>query len=178
MQNIIQRLFLSSVLHLYPTFVVLCGYESFLDAFETFNSVFGRCKLLSCDDSNIPASNFDYDDEKVLYMNIDCSFMNIQQHNTVLNENSGLLDSIISNLQCTVTRDGCPLLKEDGHHPALNFECTINVTELNNFSFKSQCPKYNFRLANFSVLYNMISNVDWSVIDEISDIDEGLCEII
>lgn len=97
--------------------------------------------------------------------------LNLKQSNNVLNCNNKLLDLVLSNLNCDIEHDNCPLVVEDNYHPALMINCDIDlpqVNESNNVDFK----RYNFRKANFPDLYNALAQTNWDFLNDIQDVDE------
>ena len=83
-----------------------------------------------------------------------------------------IIDLVITNLNCEVCHSGSPLVPEDSHHPALNitFQLTVNKNrDPNSFSINNLQMRYNFRKANFLLLYNLLLEVDWSFLPEISE---------
>lgn len=98
----------------------------------------------------------------------------LTQYNKVLNGHDRILDLIISNGKCSVSRCLDPLLNEDTHHPALSFECTLDLNpgRKNNFQ-KCFHNSYNFRKANFPVLYRSISNIDWNFLEVFENVEDA-----
>ena len=102
-------------------------------------------------------------------------FYNLKQCNNILNTNGRLLDLILINKdnQCCVFKSDEPLLKEDHHHPALEFDFKIPKHYKIKFP-TSFTHDYNFRKCNFIGLYEALSLVDWSSLANYSNIDDAL----
>lgn len=98
------------------------------------------------------------------------NFLNIEQFNSIVNSNNKLLDLVLSNRSCRVVEAPDILLEEDSHHPALliYFNAQSNGTSRDNKKYISYA--YNFRKANFPLLYEMFSEVDWNLLYEFSDV--------
>lgn len=103
------------------------------------------------------------------------SFYNLQQHNRILNSNNRLLDLVFTNneTQCEVLRSQDPFLKEDTHHPALEIQIKMTKGHYKKFptSLKNE---YNFRKCNFPLLYESLQMVDWSFLENYSNVDDAL----
>lgn len=103
------------------------------------------------------------------------AFSNLVQVNNVRNANNVLLDLVIvsSSFQnCRVVTDDDPLLPVDQHHPALSisFDRECEWTECE----QVQTTKFNFKKANYRLMYNMFQNVDWYELYECKSVDDAL----
>lgn len=95
-----------------------------------------------------------------------CQFLNLSQYNYVLNYSERILDLVLCNNTCQVTRLLDPFVDEDAHHPALNisFKICFSLNLKHNFETSfSNC--YDFRKANFPLLYEGIANIDWTSLE-------------
>lgn len=93
------------------------------------------------------------------------------------NTNNVLLDLVIvsPHLQdCKVEIDDDPLLALDKHHPALslNFECSYEWVECEQI----RTIKFNFKKANFNLMYRLIQNQDWKTVYDCCDINVVISE--
>jgi hypothetical protein len=104
------------------------------------------------------------------------AFLDLESHNNIQNCNSRTLDIVITDRgsKTNVFRE-TPLVPEDPHHP------TLLVTVCMPFSCYHHSPgpesvvsKYNFRRGNFLLLYDLLKNVHWSSISQITDVDEAV----
>lgn len=125
------------------------------------------------------------DDHKVEIVNNFLNFFSFQQFNNIENINKRLLDLIISNVPCEVTRDYVPFLQEDDHHPSLTITFKLSLSNKCKVARNRNNKSFNFKKANFPELYKAILFKDWKFLDEIVDVNEaveqfylGLYEII
>ncbi|XP_063921238.1 uncharacterized protein LOC135136039 [Zophobas morio] len=100
------------------------------------------------------------------------NFNNLQQFNTVVNRYGRLLDLIYSNLECSVENAICPLVDEDFHHPALELNLNFQSGKPpSSFRMNNSVSNYNFKKANFPLLYELITNADWSFLENINNVN-------
>nr|CAH7747916.1 unnamed protein product [Callosobruchus chinensis] len=95
------------------------------------------------------------------------------QYNNIVNSNGRLLDLVIANHECIVTRS-TPIAREDHHHPALSINLKISQETNSNFEFNSNEVQYNFKRADFLNLYIDFLNIDWNWCNEETDVN-ALC---
>ena len=98
------------------------------------------------------------------------SFFDIDQVNSVLNGNGRLLDLVMSCGPVSVSESLDPLLPADKHHPALHIEFDTFLPQ-QKYSNRAQNTSYNFKKANFQLLYSKLLNINWSFLDSISNVD-------
>lgn len=109
---------------------------------------------------------------QILALNNFMSALNIHQYNYIYNQNNNILDLILSNRKCIVEKSFDALVHEDNHHPALNISVDLNTKEKLKNNFRINYGNYyNFRKANFPILYEMLYNVDWSYLTYCNDIE-------
>lgn len=107
------------------------------------------------------------------------NYHGLKQNNLVLNNNSRLLDLVLTNekLPCSVLQCSDPLVPEDLHHPSLHIEIELAIGNAgiprNTPSIKNL--RYNFRRGNYIGLYDAIANKDWSSCFLTDDINKA-CE--
>lgn len=92
----------------------------------------------------------------------------------MLNTNNRLVDLVLTNIYCIVTHQIITVVEEDLHHPALLATQQCLSTNNNNFP-NNLIPKhvpYNFRKANFGVLYILLK-VDWDFQDDVLDVNDS-----
>jgi hypothetical protein len=84
-----------------------------------------------------------------------------------------MLDLILATEQISteIHRDELPLVSEDVHHPCLNISLFCNLHLMNSFSSRNNLSKYNFRKADYIGLYAALSDVDWTHILTITDVE-------
>lgn len=133
--------------------------------------------LLILGDFNIPNFANDLIDDTLSRLLINfANFLNLTQCNSVKNHQGKLLDLIFSNIPCTITRDNIPFVAADAFHPALIITGDINIHQYINFDISQNNNKsYNFRKANFPSLYSSLLAVDWSILQNYTDVNL-LCE--
>lgn len=98
------------------------------------------------------------------------------QHNSVMNPNNNLLDLVFSSseMNLNVTKCDFPLVFEDFHHPSISI--SLQVTKnLNYPSFPcNNSLVYNFHKANFPLLYNAFCDINWSFLNDFSNVNEAI----
>lgn len=150
-------------------------YLKLFEAFENLPHIYDS-KILIMGDFNLPnLSNptpnpIDLDVE--LLRNF-LDFHGFNQVNNVLNCNNCLLDLVLSNVICTVHKETSALVPEDIYHPALNIEISFYQNKNESFPVETTQKRYNFRKANFPVLYDHILNVDWSSLNKYTCVNEA-----
>nr|XP_022900159.1 uncharacterized protein LOC111413428 [Onthophagus taurus] len=102
-------------------------------------------------------------------------FHDFRQYNTIVNINNRLLDLIFANMSCAVTRDLDPLLAEDSHHPVLAI-VLVYAPQVSMFKQRG-VPTYNFRRADYPLLYRMLGEVNWSDLDGIGMVEDA-CRLL
>lgn len=149
----------------------------FLDAFEQLDFLQDK-PIIIFGDFNVPSFvDTSARDGCKLALDNFITFFEFHQHNNVLNLNNRLLDLVFSNVACRVSRDKCPLLPEDLHHPALIVEiCRQSFKKEQAFQSNIDFKSYNFKKANFVDLYRDMLNIDWSILLEINDINIAIDE--
>ncbi|KAK9751445.1 hypothetical protein QE152_g4998 [Popillia japonica] len=104
------------------------------------------------------------------------SFANVTQKNTFKNANNRLLDLILSNVECQLFREDDPLVGVDEHHPPLLIDVVLNTADRKHSKFEGCGLRgWNFRRANFNLLYSMLAGVDWSFLEAYTDA-EAACD--
>lgn len=133
--------------------------------------------VLFVGDFNIP--NFlslERNDPKVIVMDGFMATLNLSQLNTVLNVNGKLLDLIFSNVpfRISVEREGTPLVREDTYHPALSVTLFVLDPPARKRFPSNANVRYNFRRANYMMLYHELFLADWSDLTGTTDINSCL----
>nr|CAH7754429.1 unnamed protein product [Callosobruchus chinensis] len=157
------------VLYVPPTTNVDSYYQLF-EYLELLETIYGKNVLL-VGAFNIPSyvnyrNNIEGGKElkcELLNSFLDCfSFV---QYNNIVNSNGRLLDLVIANHECIVTRS-TPIAREDHHHPALSINLKITQETNSNFEFNNNEVQYNFKRADFLNLYIDFLNIDWNWCNE------------
>ena len=125
-------------------------------------------------DFNLPDVHDLSDPKHRLWYNL-CSFLNLTQFNNIKNASGKLLDFVLTNFdECQVEKEIFPIVNEDSYHPAL----TINITYksqmyFSSFPTSSNVKTYNFKKADFPLLYSLLFDIDWSFIENFADVNEA-----
>ena len=161
-----------TVLVLYiPPSIALSYYEQFLEALSLHNCTQSK-NLIILGDFNAPFFNKNTNDLKHNLLNNFSIMFNLQQYNNIKNINGGTLDLVYSNVKCSVVEEDLPLSKVDTYHPPLRIAVMSSTDGFKQFDLcKSPIKYFNFRKANFYLLYNQILNADWSQVYNCSEVD-------
>ncbi|CAH0556770.1 unnamed protein product, partial [Brassicogethes aeneus] len=83
------------------------------------------------------------------------NFSDLIQYNAIFNSDSKLLDLVLGNVDCTVSHNNNPFVKEDRYHPALEVDVLLHFEKYYNFPVHNtqNSKQYNFKKANFPLLY-------------------------
>lgn len=110
-------------------------------------------------------------DNKILSLVNFLNMFNLQQQNFVFNTDGKLLDLVICNKKCAVEQSDDILTREDDFHPALNILLEFSHYTNTKFNFPKNADKrYNFRNANFQLLYDTLQHEDWTFVNSFSHI--------
>lgn len=146
--------------------------------FEHFESLYHLydTKMLMVGDFNLPNLYDNSNDHRVeLFKNFSDLFA-LRQLNNIKNINNRILDLILSNITCTVSRESIPLVPEDEHHPSLNISFYLSIDKKHCFPVNLSQFKYNFRKANFPLLYDHILKTDWADLYVTNNVDAA-CDV-
>lgn len=124
-------------------------------------------KVLLIGDFNLPNYNENINDNKSTILTNFMDLLKLQQFNHITNTNNRLLDLVLSNSNCVVSRDVLPFVNEDPHHPSLLIEFDIYSPASRRAEFalnKSLSKEFNFRKANYPLMYDKFLHADWSPI--------------
>lgn len=111
------------------------------------------------------------DNTHVTALNNFMNFLNLSQYNLVCNSNVRILDLVLSTFQCHVSKSEDILLKEDIHHPSLVVTFDLGVAKPEKKFPSDFTNTFNFRRANFPLLYQQLFNTDWSFLTLYTDVD-------
>lgn len=148
-------------------------YENIFEYFFSLKYIYNS-DILILGDFNIPNFSLNVLNNHNLLLQNFLNFFELKQFNSIKNKNNRILDLVIAKNDCEVEKAIDVLLNEDLHHPALkilrpNIKNNGNKKQLNNE------PIYNFRKANFAVLYDQLSLVNWNFLSEFEDVNDA-CE--
>lgn len=105
-----------------------------------------------------------------------CNVLNLQQHNTVLNNDGKLLDLVLSDghVDVSINRADSPVVVEDIYHPALEINIKLLMDQKQqNFPTANTCYM-DFRRANCDVLSGALSDMDWTFLLSYDNVDHAL----
>lgn len=154
------------------------SFEHFALFFEMFSSldyVF-EDKIIILGDFNVPAfASPTAGDRFSGLLRDSLNLLNADQYNEVLNCHGRRLDLVFSTQECNVTRCYDPLVEEDAHHPSLlvSFPITRPLSPLRDCMVDRV---FNFRKADFPLLYESLRLIDWSGLYGIKDVDLACSE--
>jgi hypothetical protein len=102
-------------------------------------------------------------------------FLNFKQINNVRNFNDKLLDLVFTDMKhCNLSRESVPIVTEDAHHPSITVSFIVRKVPFTNFSDFNVCTSfYNFRKANFPLMYSLLAQLDWSYLYGNTDTDNA-----
>lgn len=98
------------------------------------------------------------------------NFLNCEQYNFNSNHLNRLLDLVIANVHCGVSRAIFGLVEEDMHHPTLQINVSLNVDKVKDLK-ANLVSNYNFKKGNYPLMYELFMNVDWTELELITDIN-------
>ena len=144
---------------------------AFFEYIESIYYLYGN-NIVILGDFNIP--NLSSGGPKVDVLSNFAQLFALDQYNHVYNSNNAILDLVLSNISCRVNRELFPLVKEDSYHPSLNISLSLSdFCKKSTFPINLAQQKYNFRKANFPLLYDMILYIDWSDLYTSNDVNES-----
>ncbi|XP_063917329.1 uncharacterized protein LOC135133030 [Zophobas morio] len=161
--NISQKNFYIFVVYIPPS-ISFDVYEQFFTILNEFDLCHNENVLL-IGDFNTPYFNTELPDRFKTTLNNFKDFHNFTQYNSILNSHNRILDLIFSDFQIIVNKSN------DSHHPALDFEFVSNHSNYELFEMNDHYEVFNFKKANFSVMYQMLVSTDWSFLNEQADVN-------
>lgn len=120
-----------------------------------------------------------YANHNAFCSNIICNFTffnNLEQCNDVLNNHKRVLDLVMSNLTCEVRRSDLPLVSENAYNPALKIRMEWKHNVQTNFSARPKTICYNFRKANYPLMYELRLSKDWFFLNHVDDVNVACME--
>lgn len=157
-------------------------YKSFFSLLESIVDIASH-NIVLLGDFNIPSIcgtvsllGHNIKNNKVLELFNFMSVNNLNSHNNILNIHQRTLDLIFTNFgECLVNRETDPLVEEDSHHPALFI--IINCKFLiKNQSKASNSDNYNFKKADFELMYRDLSEINWSDLEKYTCVNRAVDE--
>jgi hypothetical protein len=111
-----------------------------------------------------------YNCNLVTVINRSSQYLSLKQFSDVKNLSHRLLDLVFSSLECVVIHDSTPFVNEDLYHPALSISVCLSTYDIN-FVPSNTAKTYNFKRANYDLLYQELLATDWSFLNYYSEID-------
>lgn len=168
--------FVHTSLHIFLLYLPKTPSLNEIDILLTYltQHFFNANRLLLLGDFNIPQYVLQNNNYRLYTLLCEyCDFLNLQQMNSVLNEEGRLLDLVFANYDCVVQRCEIPLSREDIlYHPSLDICFTLNDVR-SNFTANPSATQYNFRKAAYPSLYNSLTSVEWKILETCQNIDEA-----
>ena len=100
-------------------------------------------------------------------------FLSLSQYNNVRNNLNRMLDLVICNTHLTISRVTDALVPEDAYHPALTWIISFERVKPPAMLVPGVEERFNFRKANFSGLYNALSQINWEFLFQHNDINSA-----
>nr|CAI5835906.1 unnamed protein product [Callosobruchus analis] len=149
-------------------------YEILFDTLLASSFLFGNNHILIVGDFNLMNyANYMItgdSDTKIQMLNSFVQIVNVKQFNNVYNKSNRILDLVFHNSDCVVSKSLNSFVKEDSHHPALDIHCKLGIAVNHKDNFPvmyNNC--YNFKKANFTLMYDLILGTDWSLLTTFDD---------
>lgn len=137
-------------------------YEECFSYIESFALYSDQITIL-VGDFNIPQFCNNNCNSNVVQLTFEfMSYMQLIQYNTIRNVSDVVLDLVLSSIECTVTKSINPLVSEDVHHPALQIKYAMSTAAGD--CVLNRVEQYNFAKGDYLLLYNLMKNVDWSIL--------------
>lgn len=104
-----------------------------------------------------------------------CKYMNmynLRSVNGIVNNTGRTLDLVLTSLDCSVTEDEIPITRVDQlYHPPLNIELDFVRSSKSSVASNMFRYQYNFKKANFNLIYEKLANMDWSCLHRENSVD-------
>lgn len=148
-------------------------YERFFDKIECF-LVGNNSEFAIVGDFNIPCYvNALSCNNSLNLLKSFLSFNNLIQLNHVRNHNNVILDLVIASFEnVRVDRTDDSLLPVDIHHPCLSI-CLETGSPVDHCKVVST-TKFNFKKADFQLMYRLFESQSWAVLDGITDVNMAI----
>ena len=101
-------------------------------------------------------------------------FSGFHQVNGIRNSSDRLLDLVVTNANCSVSRSESSLVSEDPLHPTLSINIPLSI-KTQRCATNPNNVRYNYKKADLNKLYAAIGAIDWSGLVECGDINK-LCD--
>ena len=155
---------ISIILIYAPPAMPIHVFFEFLDAFLDFCNLLDE-KLIILGDFNVPqfidhGTDGIFNKKSSVLINA-VNFLDLRQLNCILNSQRLCLDLVLFNLSGEVAQADFPMLSQERYHPAIEISMCIGASyAFVNSVLNHESPRYNFRKANFQLLYDCILHED------------------
>jgi hypothetical protein len=130
--------------------------ETFFELLSTTDYVYND-NVVIMGDFNVPNYMFENSQDKFALLIKDYQqLLEFSQYNNIYNSYDRILDLVLSTKGCEVLRDNVPIVEEDAHRPPLIVELSYNCNNLKKFAGHTDYIRYNFKKANYPLLYSLI----------------------
>lgn len=157
--------------------------QCFKDYVDIFTNIDHRIslntKIILFGDFNLPCVNgarfiFDNNSKITACMHELINIYNLESFNNCLNEDFRTLDLIFGNIDIRVSDDCLPAVPVDKKHPPLIADFEIKGEYMINNSSNNLENKYNFKIANFTLLYEMLRDCNWDTLTSFMNVDDAV----
>ena len=149
-----------------PPSTSLINIEQFFEILESETNLHSENVVFLLGDFNAPSFITDNSNRYSVILNNFQNLYNLVQINAVHNQIGRILDLIFPNMEpISVCKSDNPLVNEDKYHPALDFSIQFTRSQFKPFAINHDTPHFNFKKANYHLLYDMLRSADWSCIN-------------
>ena len=159
-----------------PPSVSFVDFSVFFELFSSLQYLNEGVTSVLVGDFNVPSFCATGSTRENVTLNNFSGFHNMSQCNSVANNVGRLLDLVFCNSVCTVGGCADPIVSEDLYHPTLEVSLSIATDRRHRFSPDDQMHSYNFKRADFPLLYDLFQSADWSFVEEFDDVDQACDE--
>lgn len=172
--NVFGKVIVISTVYFAPR-SLLSSYQEYFNMLENIQCLVDN-ELIIVGDFNVPeintaSYNFANGNHIVKSLNEFMNFFNLNLYNNILNSENKTLDLVISSFELQVNQQIDSLVPIDVFHPALVISKNFNFSNpLINDSIES-VNMYNYRNADFNLLYELLYHTEWNVLNRCSDVN-------
>ena len=147
-------------------------FNKFFESLQSLDIMINS-NLVLLGDFNVPNFSFGISDQFTFTLSNFSEFNNFVQYNNVWNSHQHILDLVFSNVNCHVNLAHFGLVNLDSHHPPLDIYVDNKNSSQCRFPININASQYNFKKANFQLLYEMLSSCNWEYNDDVIDVDQA-----
>ncbi|XP_045463755.1 uncharacterized protein LOC123673311 [Harmonia axyridis] len=119
--------------------------------------------LLFVGDFNAPLYSSGHNtDDRSITVSTFSEILELKQFNDIVNCNSRMLDLVLTNLYLSPPENAAGLVDVDPYHPPLLIYFGVKSPRPHNFGVHDSHKEFNFKKADFRMMYEMIGAQDWS----------------